>query len=284
LLGKISIVTDSSSCIPKDRLNNNIIIVPLDLIIEGKTYRDGIDITNQEFYLLLPKLSTIPHTSGAITGGYLEAFKQAYSAGKQILCFTEPARFSAMYNTALIAKNLLLSEYPTAQVDIIECHATAAGLGLVALFASRLSAEGKELEEIKESTTRMMQKVQLLAVLDTLRYLEKSGRVPRISSLANALRIKPIFSLDGGSAQVVALSQSIDKGVQSLVSSLSKKIKVYNTLQIAVMHANNLPMATKLKQKLDAIFAGADIYITEFTPVMGTHTGPGLVGLSFYSD
>jgi DegV family protein with EDD domain len=130
----------------------------------------------------------------------------------------------------------------------------------------------------------MMQKVQLLAVLDTLRYLEKSGRVPRISSLANALRIKPIFSLDGGSAQVVALSQSIDKGVQSLVSSLSKKIKVYNTLQIAVMHANNLPMATKLKQKLDAIFAGADIYITEFTPVMGTHTGPGLVGLSFYSD
>jgi DegV family protein with EDD domain len=258
--------------------------VPLDLMIEGKTYRDGIDISNREFYLLLPKLSAIPRTSGAITGGYLEAFKQAHAAGKQILCFTEPARFSAMYNTALIARNLLLSQYPTARVDIVECHAAAAGLGLVVLFASRLSGEGKELEEIKESTIRMMQKVQLLAVLDTLRYLEKSGRVPHVSSIANALRIKPIFSMNGGSARVVAFSQSIDRAIQSLVSSLTKKIKTYNNLQIAVMHANNLPMATKLKQQLDAKFAGADIYITEFTPVMGTHTGPGLVGLSFYSD
>lgn len=283
-MSDIAIVTDTTACVPPERVRQfGIEVVPVQLVFEDKTYRDGIDITPEEFYKKLRQADKLPTSSTSSPEPYLEAFRRTAGRAGSILCLTEPSRFSGMFNSARVAADIARTELPRLNIEVLECSTAAAGQGLVALAAAAAAAMDKTLEEIKETARRVMSRVRILAAQDTLQYLVKSGRVPQAAALVNSiLSIKPVFTLNGSEARTVALPRSMKSAMDRIVK-LMEPMKA-EPLHVAVMHADVPALARSLKQRIAARFNCRDIYVTEFTPVMGIHTGPGLVGVAFYGE
>jgi len=279
-------VTDTTACVPPEQVNRyNIEVVPIQLIVDSRTYRDGIDINPTEFYTLLRQAKKTPSTASAAPESYLEAFQRASLRAPSILCLTEPSKFSAMLNAARIAADMARDTLRGTTIEIIDGTTAAAGLGLVALAAARAAAENKPPETVKEIARNVMSKVNLMATLDTLEYLAKSGRVPQAAAMVNhILNIKPIFSLNHADAHTVGLPRTMKSAINRMLKLMKPLVKKGQPLHVAVMHADALEQAEIFKNKISGHFECREIFITEFTPVMGVHTGPGLIGVAFYGE
>jgi DegV family protein with EDD domain len=283
---KVAIVTDTTACVPQELVTAyNIEVVPIQLIFEDKTYRDGIDITPTEFYALLRKAKKIPTTASSSPSPYLEAYREASRKAQSILCLTEPSRFSAMLDSAKVAVEMAKNTLRNVAIEVLECTTAAAGQGLVALAAARAAALNKPLEEVKEIARDIMSGVHLFATLDTLQYLVKSGRVPQAAALVNSiLSIKPIFTLNQVDAHTVALPRTMKSAMKRMLELMEAAVIKGQPLHVAVMHADAPGEAITLRDRITSEFFCREIYITEFTPVMGVHTGPGLIGVAFYGE
>ena len=283
---KVGIVTDTTACIPQEQVEQyDIEIVPVQLIFENQTYRDGIDISPTEFYGLLRHTRKLPTTSSSSPDLYLDAYRQASQRAESVLCITEPSRFSAMFSAASIARKNAAKSMPGLAIEVIDCSTAAAGQGLVALAAARAAATNLALTEVKEVTVHIMKQVNLFATLDTLHYLAKGGRVPQAAALLNSLlKIKPIFSLNHAGAHTVALPRTIGSAMERILKLMDKNVSKGQPLHVAVMHADALDRAETLKNRIASQFECNELFITEFTPVMGVHTGPGLLGVAFYGE
>ncbi len=283
---KVAIVTDTTACVPGEQIARyDIEVVPVQLIIEGKSYRDGIDITPTEFYNILRQSKKLPTTSSSSPNPYLEAYQNASKKAQSILCLTEPAKFSAMFDSARVARDTARNTLRNVAIDVLECTTAAAGQGLVALVAARAAALDKPMEEVKEVVKNIMSKVNLYATLDTLTYLVRSGRVPQAAALVNSiLSIKPIFTLNHADPHTVALPRTMKSAINRMLKLMDSAVVRGQSLHVAVMHADALGEAIILKDRITSQFECEEIYVTEFTPVMGVHTGPGLIGVAFYGE
>lgn len=282
---KVAVVTDTTACIPQEQVvRYDIEVVPVQLIFADKSYRDGIDISPTEFYTLLRQSNKPPTTSASSPDPYFEAYRRAGQRADSILCITAPPNFSAMFNSALVAREMVKVSLTNLNIEVLGCTTAAAGQGLVALAAARTAAEGKDLSEVLETTRNVMSRVNLFATLDTLNYLVKSGRVPQAAALVNSLlKIKPIFTLNHGDAHTFALPRTIPSAIKHMLKIMQQKVVRGQPLHVAVMHADALDEAVRLRNRISSQFDCAELFITEFTPVMGVHTGPGLLGIAFYS-
>jgi DegV family protein with EDD domain len=283
---KVTIVTDTTACVPEEQVRKyGIEVVPVQLIFGEKTYRDGIDISPTEFYSRLRREKNMPTTSSSSPEPYLEAFENASRKANSILCLTEPRKFSAMFNSASVAMETAKKTIRDAVIEVIECSTAAAGQGLVALAAARAAALDKNLEEVCEIARNIMSKTNIFAMLDTLHYLAKSGRVPQAAALVNSvLNIKPIFTLNHSDAHTVAVPRTIRSAIKRILKLMDSHIDKALPLHVAVMHADAPQHAATLKKSISSQFDCSELFITEFTPVMGVHTGPGLFGVAYYSD
>ena len=283
---KVAVVTDTTACIPQEQVTRyDIEVVPVQVIFEDKAYRDGIDISPTEFYALLRQANKLPTTSASSPDPYLEAYRKASQRAESILCLTEPSNFSAMLNSALVAKEIAKTALPNVAIEVLDCTTAAAGQGLVALAAARAAASGKNLGEVMTTSQDIMYRVNLFATLDTLHYLVKGGRVPQAAALVNSLlKIKPIFTLNHAEAHTVALPRTIPSAIKRMTKLMEKEVVKGQRLHVAVMHADVLDKAVTFRNRIASQFDCAELFITEFTPVMGVHTGPGLLGVAFYSE
>jgi DegV family protein with EDD domain len=283
---KVAIVTDTTACVPPEYVTGlGIEVVPVPLIIEEKTYRDGIDISPAEFYAMLRKVKKMPTTSSSSPAPYLDAFRHASQQAPNILCLTEPARFSAMYASAQVAKETARDTLKDIPIDVMECTTAAAGQGLVTLAAARAAALGEPPAEVRKIAGDIMSRINLYATLDTLQYLVRSGRVPQAAALVNSiLNIKPIFTLNHADAHTVALPRTMRSAMDRMLKLMNGAVAGGQQLHVAVMHADAPEQAAILKERITSRFDCREIFVTEFTPVMGVHTGPGLIGVAFYGD
>jgi DegV family protein with EDD domain len=285
-MNQVAIVTDTTACIPPEQVNEfGIEVVPVPLIINEITYRDGIDITPTEFYGMLRQAQKLPTTSASSPAPYLEAFRNASRRASCVLCMTEPSKFSAMFNSACTAMETAKNVLKNVTIEVMECTTAAAGQGLVALAAAHAAVAGKSLAEIKQTVSNIMHRVNLYAVIDNLYYLARSGRVPQAAAIVDSiLSIKPLFTLNHANPRLIGLPRSVKGAIERIVRMIAKTTHQGHPLHIAVMHADAIKEATVLKEKILSEFTCCEIYITEFTPVMGVHTGPGLVGVAFYEE
>jgi DegV family protein with EDD domain len=283
---RVAVVTDTTACLLPERVKEyDIEVVPVALIFEDKVYRDGIDIRPADFYALLRHANKLPTTSGSSPAPYLEAYERASKKAESVICITEPSGFSAMFNSAKLAMEMAKTALAGVAIEVIECTTAAAGLGLVALAAARAAASGKALKEVIDIAKHVMSRVSLFAMLDTLHYLVKGGRVPQAAALVNSvLHLKPVFSLNQGKAHTIALPRSVDSAMKHILAMMKGKVVSGQLLHVAVMHADAADRAQELRNRISAQFECSELFITEFTPVMGVHTGPGLVGVAFYSS
>jgi DegV family protein with EDD domain len=283
---KTVVVTDTTACVPQEQVSRyNIEVVPIQLIIDNKAYRDGIDINPTEFYTILRQAKKMPTTSSSSPENYLEAFRRASRRAAGILCLTEPAKFSAMFDSARIAAQIAGETLPGVTIEVLDCSTAAAGQGLVALAAAKTAALDKPLDEVKETALNVMSRVNLLATLDTLQYLARSGRVPQAAAMVNnILNIKPVFTLNHSDAHTVALPRSMKSAIKRMLKLMEPLVEKGRPLHVAVMHADALERAISFQNRISMQFECEEIFLTEFTPVMGVHTGPGLIGVAFYGE
>jgi len=281
----VAIVTDTTACIPKEQVEKySIEVVPIELVFGDRVYRDGIDISPSEFYALLRQAKKLPTTSGSLPGPYLEAYREASKRASGILCITESSKFSGMFNSARVAMEMAKTVLRNVAIEVLEGTTAAAGQGLVAIAAARAAASGKSLTEVVETASGVMQRVSLFAMLDTLYYLVKGGRVPKAAGLVNSLlQIKPIFTVNQGDAHTVALPRTTRSAIKRMLKLMGQRVVKGQPLHVAVMHADVLDKVVALRNRISSQFDCAELFITEFTPVMGVHTGPGVIGVAFYS-
>jgi len=286
MANKVAIVTDTTACIPREQVEKyGIELVPVDIIFGDKVYRDGIDITPDQFYALLRQAEKLPTTSGSLPDPFLDAYREASKRAASILCITLPAKLSGMCNSAQLAKQMAKEALPNVVIEVLDCGTAAAAQGLVVLAAARAAASGGSLTKVIETARNVMQQVNLFATLDTLYYLVKGGRVPKAAALVGSLlKIKPIFTVTDGEAHPVTNPRTTAGAMKRILKIMEQKVAKGQPLHVAVMHADALDRAKELMGEISSQFDCAELFITEFTPVMGAHTGPGVIGIAFYTE
>jgi DegV family protein with EDD domain len=282
---KVKIVTDSISCLPKDLVTQyNIGIVPIRLLVQGKTYRDLVDITPTEAYKLFLQDPESFNTTPASPGHYLEAYRTAINGTKDILCVTLSSKLSTGYDMARVAKEQAKTELPQTNIKVLDSQNVTAAEGFVALAGARAAAAGKGLTEVVKEAKQVREKVAFLAFLDTIRYVYRTGRIPKMAAqFGSILNIKPILTSSGGLVRFKGIARNREQGENRLLEIMRKKVENH-PVHVAVMHAFAPDEATRLKERIAYEFNCSELWISEFSPVMGYATGTGTLGLAFYSD
>jgi len=283
-MARVAVVTDSSACLPADLLKaQRIITVPLTFLFDGGPRYDGA-LSGREFYALLRASRRFPATAAPAPAAFLEAYRQAAATAESALCVTLPAAFSGTYDSALTAAEMAREELPGFTVRVADSHCLAMCHGFAVLYAARAAAAGATLDEAEAVAREVASRCHLLGVLDTLRYLAKSGRVPLVFHWATSLlRIKPILAAEGEDVRAAGRVRTTRRALDRLVAQVEERLSPERPLHLAVMHADAEEEAMSLAAALRERFQPEELLITESTSVMGAHTGPGFVGVAFFS-
>jgi len=250
----------------------------------GVTYLDGRDLTPTDFYRMLKGMKRPPVTSGPSPAGYLDVFRSAAREATDVLCLTVSSRFSSSYNAAKTAVLEAEKVLPGTRVSVLDSQVAAGSQALISLEAWRTARSGAGLDETIAVAKSLIPRVSLLAYLDTLYFLWKGGRVPGLVYAGTSLlRIKPLFELTHEKIKNLARPRTAQRAAERLVNLM--RHRTGDTLVHAtVMHADAPEAAERLKERVASEFRCEGLYISEFSPVMGAHTGPGLVGIAFWSE
>jgi DegV family protein with EDD domain len=281
----VRIVTDSTACIPPHLVDDlRIEVVPVHLILAGRTYVDSVTADTAEFYDLLRASDEQPTTAAPSPGMFLEAVRRAASAGDDVLCITVSKQFSAMYDSAREALRAAAGESPEIRASLLDSRNAAMAQGFVVLEAARAAAAGAPLDDALARAEAAIPRVTLLAMLDTLAYLARGGRVPRVAAWATELlQLKPIVRFGAGGIRLVARTRTRARALDRLVELLATAC-AGRRVRLAVHHADAAADAAYVLERARATVDVSEAYLTEFTQVMGVHTGPGLVGFAFLPE
>ena len=282
---RVAVVVDSGAGLPVELAQRaQIYVVPMIVTIGGKTYRDGYDLSPAEFYSELRDLRTPPKTSAPPPDAFLNAFRHASETVESVICLTVSPSFSATHDSASAAVRQAEQELPKLRISVLDTESAAGGEALVAMAAWRTAQEGAELDDVVESAKRVIERVTLLAFLDTLYYLWRSGRV-RVFAHAGVslLRLKPLFEMAHGEVHNLAQPRTRRRAIRRLLE-LTRERAGDGRLHATVMHANAESEAQDMMRALESGFRCEELFISEFSPVMGAHTGPGLMGIAFWTE
>ena len=285
-MDKIAIVTDSIACFTREMVERyGIRIVPSNIHFDGRLYKEYLDISPTEAYQLLERDPNHFSTSAPSPADYLEAYRELSTRAQSIICITLSAKLSALHDTARLAKEQAKQEIPRTAIEILDSRTCAAAEGFVVLATARAIEEGKEMTEVIKAAENVRDKVNLLALMETIRHAYRSGRIPKVAArIGSALSIKPIISISDGAVDFVGLARTKERGVKRIIRIMREKVGE-SPVHVAVVHADALEEAQRLKERVVASeFDCCDLWISEFSPIMGYTTGRGLIGLAFYVD
>jgi len=280
-MNRVAIVTDSTADLPKDlTLNNKITVVPLKVNFQDKSYTEGIDITNQEFYEKLEKADVLPTTSQPSPADFIKNYDKLIEEGyDSIISIHISDKLSGTRQSAKIAGNELTEKMKN--FSGIDSMQVTVGTGLVVKIAAESAAQNKSYEEVLADTKKAVENIKLYALVDTLKYLEKGGRIGKARAIAGSLlNIKPILTMNNGEIVDKDKVRTRKKGIAEIVD-LAKKFKEANgSIRYAISHSLALDEALKLEETLFAEVGVKSEFISEVGSVVGTHIGPGALFIS----
>jgi DegV family protein with EDD domain len=286
-MNKVAIVTDSTCCLPAELVERyDISLVPLTIAHKGHSYLDGVDISADEVYKIMRTRKELPTTSTPSTGDFLSTYCRLSQKAESIACVTLTSLQSKTYEAALMARESAREIVPDTAIEVVDSRAVAGALGFVTLAAARAADGGADLEQASQAALDMIGRVNHVAIVDTLYYLARTGRIGRAAAWAGSiLDMKPIVehSTAIGETTPVARPRTRPKALKQLLDILGKRIGS-STAHVIVHHADELEEGERLKAEISSRFDCAELYLTEFTPGMGVHAGPGILAASFYTE
>lgn len=283
---RVRIVTGSSTCLDAAQARElGITLVPLRIHLDGQNdgrdRRDLSDISPSEVYALLRAGARIT-TSSATPGDYLDAFQ---AEPGPVLCLTEGAAFSAGNSSARVAAELAADRV----VEVFDSGTAAGGLRLLALAAARWAAEGLAVGDVAERLGPIRERVEMVGMLETVEYLGRTGRIPELASWGGSvLRVRPVIRFKHGKGSLATLVRSPMKGLAELHRQVLRLAtgqgagRCGEGLNCTVFHADALALAEELRDRVRHDLPRSDLSVTEMTPAMGVHTGPGVVAHAAY--
>ncbi len=280
--GKIAIVTDSASNLPPEVVNEyDITVVPVSLHWDEQVLRDGIDIGPDEVYKRLRHSTSTPKTAAPSVGDFLQTYLRLGEGVDAIVSIHLPDRLSGVISAARLAAGLVEDQIP---VCVVDAGTAAMGAGFVALAAARAANEGLGVDSIQRLAQDIRKRVYVFAMLDTLKYLHRGGRIGRAEALLGiALQIKPILFINNGVVDVLAKPRTATRAVQIMLDEMEKRV-ASRPVHVAVLHADAPESASDLRKCVEERFDCIEVFTCAFTPVMGVHAGPGVIGLAFYAE
>lgn len=284
-MDNVAIVVDSISCLTKELLEQyKIGIVPIMLLVQGKIYRDMIDMTPSQAYELFLQEPESFNTSPSSPGHYLEAYREASKRAKSILCITLSSKLSTGYDMARVAQEQARNELPQTSIEVLDSENVTAAEGFIALAAARVAAEGKDLPEVVKEAEKVRDKVTFLVLLDNIRYIYRTGRIPKVASqVGSMLNVRPILTSSSGLVRFKGIARNRESGIDRIVKMMRAQVG-QNPVHVAVMHAYCPGEAEKLKERISSEFNCAELWVVEMSPVMGYATGTGTLGFAFYKE
>ena len=277
----VRIITDSGIDLPGE-LDPRLTVIPLGITFGTTTYADGVDLTNDRFYEMLIESDELPKTSQATPYAYQQVFEQVRAAGEEAVVITLSSALSGTYQSAVTAA----ADYP--EVHVVDGKNVTIGQSLPVLYALHLVDEGLGAAEIAEKVEAVVGRVCLLALLDTLEYLKRGGRIPKsVGAIGELLSIKPVVGVEDGEVVMLGKARGSKNGRNQLHQQVEKH-GIDFTMPVLLGYTG---LSQKLLKKYlddnrviwEGKVAEEELPITSVGATIGTHVGPGAIALAFFA-
>jgi len=272
----VRIVTDSTADLTTEQQQAaGITVVPLNVHFGDQVFRDHVDLTADEFFRRLKASAQLPRTSQPSVGVFEEAYRTLRENGDEVVSVHLSSKVSGTYNSALMAAKAVDEQ----AIEVVDSLSTSMALGFMALEGARLARAGRDRATIAARLRALVPKACVICVVDTLTYLERGGRIGKARALLGSLlNVKPILQLKDGEVVPIGRARGRPQALNKLVELLERDGQVS---QLAIMHGAAQADAEQLRERVAASYPGLDILLTEIGAVLGTHTGPGVIGFTY---
>ncbi len=279
-MSKIAIVTDSTAYIPKELVEQYKISVAPQILIWGKdNYEDGVNIMPSEFYSRLQKATVMPASSQVTIPKFQEIFQKLLDQDCQIIAILISAKLSGTINSAVQAKAILPSGAP---IEICDSNTTSMAMGYQVLTVARAAEQGASLDECVKLAQEATNHTGLFFAVDTLEFLHRGGRIGGGSRfLGTLLNFKPILEVHNGAVDAVERVRTRRKSLTRIIELVEEQVKGRKPLRLATLHANCEADARLVLEEANQRLGAIETVFSEVSPVVGTHAGPGTVGLAY---
>ncbi len=271
----VKVVTDSTADLPPELAKAlDITVVPLNVHFGTETYLDGVDLTVDKFFERLSSSKVLPKTSQPLVGAFSQVYAGLAGQGHEIVSIHISAKLSGTCNSAVQA----IQEAPKAKVTLVDSLGASIWLALVAMAAARVAQGGASQAEVAQTALDAIPQMDLYFVLDTLEYLQRGGRIGRAQALIGSLlSIKPILTIRDGEVHPY---EKVRTGAKALARTKEIVREMAPYAELAVMHASRPADAEALAAELQPLCPNSPIILTQVGPVIGTHVGPGALGVA----
>ena len=276
----VRIITDSGFDVP-DASDARLTVLPLSITFGDTTYADGVDLTNDRFFELLIESDELPKTSQATPYAYAQIFERVRAAGDEAVVITLSSGLSGTYQSAVTAA----ADYP--EVHVVDSKNVTIGQGILVQYALRLADEGRGAAEIASMVESARERLVLLALLDTLEYLRRGGRIPKsVGAIGELLSIKPVVGVRDGEVVMLGkargskngrnlLHQEVEKnGIDCAMPVLIGYSGLYDKLLRKYLEGNRVLWEDEVAEE--------DLPIASVGATEGTHVGPNAIALAFF--
>ena len=281
-MSNIAIIVDSTAYIPEELIKKyKIHVIPQILHWNRKNFLDGVDIKPVDYYQRLQIASEIPTTSQPSAGEFADFIKEVNKKADSILAILISDKLSGTLDSAYSAKDML----PGIQIEIVDSMSTSMGLGWIALASAKAAEQGKPFEQVVKLAKSLVPKSRMIFVVDTLEYLHKGGRIGGAKRLmGTVLSVKPLLHLQDGRIEPLASPRTKQKAITQMLDIIEDEIKGNENVRMAVINALAQEDAANLMEVIQRRFNPIELIKADMSPVIGTHVGPGTVGVAWLPD
>jgi DegV family protein with EDD domain len=280
-MSKIVLVTDSTTYMPPELVKKyNISVAPQVLIWGDQTYKDGVDIESREFFTRLKTAKVMPTTSQVAVISFQEIFQNLVNQGYEVLALLVSSKLSGTVQSAMQARDLMSSARE--KVNVVDSQSVAMALGFQVLAVARAIEDGAGLKDAIALAERSYQYTGVFFAVDTLEFLHRGGRIGGAQRfLGTMLNMKPILAIQDGRVEGIERIRTKNKAQDRVLELTIEKVAGRTPVRLATLHANAADDARALLTRAEQALNPVESIFTEVSPTVGTHAGPGTVGLAF---
>ena len=279
----IGVLTDTTASIPDDLAQElGIEVVPYYVHRGLETLRDMVDVRPAEFAEWLTQATKLPTTSNPAPGDYLNGLRHLAERVKEIVALTMTSKGSGAYQSCRAAVDMLKEQAPDVRVEVVDTLQVAMSQGWAAIESARSVLAGCSFDAVVQRAREVARKGAMIQTADTLRYLYMGGRIGRAQHLVGSLlNIKPLIGMQDGVIVALGTARSRTKAYRRMVELMQQGLGEESRIKVAFTHVAAREQLEKLRAQVAARFECVETIVTELSPALVVHTGPGTVGVSF---